>query len=254
MRRILILKVSTCAILAFTPLARADDAADVKALVQKALKACGGEEKLSKVKAMTMKSKGIYYGMGDGIAYTETTSWQYPDKVRSDIKAEVKGEKFTLTEVFNGDKAWESTNGKTEESTKDAAAEAKESMYGHRVAMLYPLLDKAFTLTPLGEVKVGDKAAVGIKVAHKDHRDINILFDKKTNLIIKIETQVKDLTDKDKPKEVTQETFFDDYKDVDGIPQPHKMVIKRDGKKFVEAEMTEIKIVDKLEDKLFEKP
>jgi hypothetical protein len=254
MRRILILTVSTCAILAFTTLARADDAADAKALVQKALKACGGEDKLSKVKAMTMKSKGTYYGMGDGIAYTETTSWQFPDKVRAEIKAEVNGEKFTLIEVFNADKAWESTNGKTEELTKDALAESKESMYLHKVAMLYPLLDKGYTLTPIGEVKVGDKPAVGVKVAHKDHRDINLLFDKKTSLLIKTETQVKDLTDKDKPKEVTQESFFDDYKDVDGIPEPHKMTIKRDGKKFVEAEMTEIKIVDKLEDKLFEKP
>jgi hypothetical protein len=254
MRRILILSLSACAILAFNSLARADDAADAKALVERALKAYGGEDKLSKVKAMTMKSKGTYYGMGDGIAYTETTSWQFPEKVRSEIKAEVNGEKFSLIEVFSGDKAWESTNGKTEELTKDALAESKESMYAHRVSMLYPLLEKGYTLTPIGEVKIGDTPAVGVKVAHKDHRDINLLFDKKTNLIIKIETQVKDLTNKDKPKEVTQESFFENYKDVDGIPQPHKMSIKRDGKKFVEAEMTEIKIVDKLEDKLFEKP
>jgi len=250
MRRILILSLSACAILVSTTLARADDAADAKALVEKALKAYGGEDKLSKVKAMTMKAKGTYYGMGDGIAYTETISWQHPDKMR----AEVKGENFTYIGVFNGDKAWESRNGKTEESTKDGLAESKESMYAHKVAMLYPLLDKGYTLTPIGEVKVGDKPAVGVKVAHKDHRDINLLFDKKTSLLIKIETQVKDLTDKDKPKEVTQESFFDDYKDVDGIPQPHKLTIKRDGKKFVEAEMTEIKIVDKLEDKLFDKP
>jgi hypothetical protein len=254
MRRILILSLSAYGILTMNTLARADDAADAKALVEKAIKAYGGEDKLSKVKAMTMKSKGTYYGMGDGLAYTETTSWQAPDKFRAEIKADVNGEKFTLIEVSNGDKAWESTNGKTEEVTKDALAESKESMYLHRVSMLYPLLEKGYTLTPIGEVKVGDKPAVGVKVAHKDHRDINILFDKKTNLIIKIETQVKDLTDKDKPKEVTQESFFDDYKDVDGIPQPHKMTIKRAGKKFVEAEMTEIKIVEKLNDKLFEKP
>jgi hypothetical protein len=254
MRRILILSLSACAILVSTTRARADEAADAKALVEKAIKAYGGEDKLSKVKALTSKAKGTYYGTGDAIAFTQSTSLQFPDKTRVEVKGEVNGEKFTLIEVFNGDKAWESKKGNTEELTKDGLAEAKEGIYVQRVARLYPLLEKGYTLTPIDEVRVGDKPAVGVKVAHKDHRDINLLFDKKTSLLIKIETQVKDLTDKDKPKEVTQELFFAAYKDVDGIPQPHKMTIMRDRKKFVEAEMTEIKIVDKLEDKLFDKP
>ncbi len=38
--------------------ARAEDDKDTKAILDKAIKALGGEEKLSKVKAMTWKTKG----------------------------------------------------------------------------------------------------------------------------------------------------------------------------------------------------
>jgi hypothetical protein len=255
MRSILKLAVAACVLLALTTQSRADEAADAKALLEKAIKAYGGEAKLSKIKATTMKSKGKYYGGGgDGVDYTEETFWMAPDKERNDIKFEADGKKNTFIMVFNGDKSWESLNGDTKERSKDAVAELKEGMHLHQCSLLYPLLDKAYTLTPISEVKVNDKAAVGIKVAHKDHRDLNILFDKNTNHILKIETQVKDLSDEKNPKEVTEELFFDDYKDVDGLPVAHKMNMKRANKKFVEAEVTEIKIVDKLDGKLFEKP
>jgi hypothetical protein len=254
MRCNLILSLSACMFLAYTSGARADDAADAKALLEKSIKAYGGEAKLSKIKAMTMKSKGKYYGGGEGVDYTEVTFWMAPDKERNEIMYETDGKKNTLIMVFNGDKSWESLNGETKERSKDVVAELKEGMYLHQCSLVYPLLDKAYTLTPISEVKVNDKAAVGIKVAHKDHRDLNILFDKKTNLILKIETQIKDLSDEKDPKEVTEELLFDDYKDVDGLPVAHKMSMKRANKKFVEAEVTEIKIVDKVDDKLFEKP
>jgi hypothetical protein len=251
MRSYLSLSLSACVLVAYVGVSRGDEAADAKAVIDKALKASGGEAKLSKIKAMMMKSKGTYYGMGDGLEYTAVSYWQAPDKEREEISFEADGKKMTLIFVFDGEKGWESIGGETKERDKSAVAEAKESMYIHHLGMLYPLEDKAFKLTPLGEIKVGDKAAVGVKVGHKDHRDVNLLFDKKTNLLLKIETQVKDpKTD----KEVTQEMVFDDYKEVDGIPLAKKVVITRDGKKFVEAETTETKIVDKHDAKLFEKP
>src|SRR5437868_15187557 len=59
-----------CALVLAAGTARADDAADARAIIDKAIKASRGEEILDKYKAETLKEKGTYYGMGNGIPYT----------------------------------------------------------------------------------------------------------------------------------------------------------------------------------------
>jgi hypothetical protein len=162
------------------------------------------------------------------------------------------GKKLEILEVVDGDKGWNSIDGTTQEMGKEEFEEATENLYANRVSMLYPLKEKEFKLTPLAGAKVGEKETDGIKVSSKDHRDINLFFDKKTGLLLKSESKVKDLMNEG--KEVAQETYFDDYKEVDGIWTPFKVRIKRAGKDYVVAEMTDVKIVDKLDDKIFEKP
>src|SRR5712692_2340260 len=72
--------------LALTGAAWAEEKPEAKAVIAKALKAMGGEDKVAKFKAHTWKEKGTYYGMGDGIAYTATYAVQWPDKFRMDIE------------------------------------------------------------------------------------------------------------------------------------------------------------------------
>jgi hypothetical protein len=234
--------------------ARADDAADQKALkdlVDKAIKAQGGAEKLKKFKATTFKMKGKFYGMGDGIEYTGEVAGMYPDKSKSVINVDV-GQKFTVTQVLNGDKLWVSANGMVTEGDKDALAEAKEVMYAQYVKSLFVLKDKKYKLEPLGESKVNDIEVIGIRVSSKDHRDVNLYINKKNSLLVKSETQVKDQMAGG--KEVNQETFYEDYKDVDGMPAPHKILIHHDGKIYVDAVISEIKSTESLDDSLFGKP
>jgi hypothetical protein len=143
--------------------------------------------------------------------------------------------------------------GQTEEMDKDMLAEAKEESYTEWVTTLLPLRDKAFQLTSLGESKVGDRPAVGLKVSHKGHRDINLFFDKDKGLLLKAETIVKDpMMGGD--KELAQETFYMDYKAIGGVQHAMKVKINREGKLFVDGETVEIKILEKLDDSVFGKP
>src|SRR2546428_8816628 len=59
-----------CVAVGVVRLAAADDQADARAIVAKAIKAVGGEQKLEKFKAQTWREVGTYYGMGDGLPYT----------------------------------------------------------------------------------------------------------------------------------------------------------------------------------------
>ena len=112
------------------------------------------------------------------------------------------------------------------------------------------ILDKAIMATG-GEEKIGDRATVGIKVSSKGHRDIGLYFDKETGMLAKTQMRVKDILS---DQEMDQESLPSDYKDAGGVKRAHKMVINRDGKKFVEAEVQETKVLQKLDDKLFQKP
>ncbi len=91
---------------------RADDQADARAIVAKAIKAAGGEEALAKFNASTFKETGTYYGMGDGLPYTGKYAVQYPHQ----FKMEIEG---VFMIVLNGDKGWMVMNGETREMTAD---------------------------------------------------------------------------------------------------------------------------------------
>ena len=55
--------------------------------------------------------------------------------------------------------------------------------------------------------------------------------------------------------EVNEERIITEYgKSTDGIPTPKKVLIKHDGKKFLEAEVSELKLLEKLDDSEFTKP
>jgi hypothetical protein len=228
--------------------ARADEAATPKAILDKAIKAHGGADALKKYTAQVTKAKGKFYGMGDGIDYTSETSVQAPNKLR--VFVDANGFKFT--QVVNGDKGWMDVNGEVTEMNKDFLEEARQELHAVDVARLVPLLQEGYKLSPLGEVKVDGKPAVGIKVEHKGYRDVGLFFDKDSGLLVKIERRGKDVMQGG--AEYTAEELLSDYKKVEGLQVPYKQTINRDGKKYIESEATDVKVAEKLDDKVFAKP
>jgi hypothetical protein len=232
--------------LATTAYLRADEDKDAKSVIDKGIQAAGGEENLAKFKAMTWKEKGTYYGMGDGLPYTGTYSVQWPGQ----FKMEIEG---VFTIVLNGDTGWmKGEGGGIMELKDEMLAEQKENQYSGWVTHLLPLKEKGFKLASAGEDKVGDKAVVGVKVSHKAHRDVELFFDKETGLLAKSRFKAKDL--QQGGKEVTQEAYYSDYKEVNGIKLPFKVVVKRDGKQYVEAENVEVKVLPQLDKSTYSKP
>jgi outer membrane lipoprotein-sorting protein len=237
-------------ILAAPVAARADDSADARAIVDKAIKAQGGD-KLAKIKGVTTKMKGTVHVMGLDIPFTGEVVAHGPDQLKLDLEAEAGGQKFRIVNVINGDKGWTRMGETTTELDKDKLAEAREGTHKGWVATLVPLKDKKFTLATIGEVMVEKRPALGVKVSYKGRRDIDLYFDKETHLLVKVETQV---LDEGSGKELLEETFYTDYKDVQGTKQAMKFSIKRDGKAFLEAEASDHELAEKIEASVFDKP
>ena len=226
--------------------ARAEDKGEPMALVNKAIKATGGADKLTKFQAQTWKEKGTYYGMGEGLPYTATNAVQWPDKFSMNIH-----DYFVI--VLNGNKGWmKPKDGEAMEMPKEQLEEQMESHYGGWVSSLLPLKGTGFTLTTLDEIKVEGKPAQGIKVAHKGHGDVSLWFDKDSGLLVKSAQRLKSA--QQGGKEVLHEGFFSNYQDVQGVQIPMKILVHQDGKKLVEAENHDVKLAEKLDDKTFAKP
>jgi hypothetical protein len=228
--------------------ARADDQAAT--VVDKAIQALGGAEKLSGLKAATWKSKGkINFGGSENDLTAENTI-EGLDHYRLAWAGDFNGNKMEGATVVAGSKGWRKMGG-TNEFSADELANEKRNIYLTVIPMtLVPLKDKSFKLKALKDEKVGDKLAAVIQVTGPEGKEFTLYFDKETYLPVKLAAQVVGFDGADHK----QETYYTDYKEVDGIKKAMKVDNKQDGEKFLNLEITEFKVLDKADPKQFEEP
>ena len=232
--------------------ARADEQAEARKIIDKAIKAHGGADALGKQPATTTKFKGRYFGMGEGIDFTGSSAEQAPDRFRFEVSMTIANQPFSIVQALNGEKAWMSFNGKAMDLGKEHVVEMREGAHLHQVGRLVCLSGKEFKLSTLGEVKIDKRPTVGVQVQYAGRRDINLYFDKESGFIVKTETRSKDPAVGD--QEFTLEMYHREYKKYGNVMVPQKVEIRHDGKLFVESETVEHTQSDKLDDALFTKP
>jgi hypothetical protein len=253
MRKVLIAALSVGIALALPATSRAQDA-DATAVIDKAIKAAGGLDKLKKFnKAFTAKAKGNIEVMGMKLDFTIDAYTQMPNKSKAVINLSVNGMQLEIVQAFDGEKGWASVLGMVKDLEKDELDEHKAMVHVESVTNLFTLTeDKAFKLSTLGDSKVGDVEVVGVQVTKKDKRDVNLYFDKKTHLLLKAEYRAMEPISK---MEVAQEKIYSDYKELlPGLKMSSKQIVNNDGKRYMELEMTEITAVERHDDSIFKKP
>jgi hypothetical protein len=251
MSRRLVASLSAVVLVAFASAGRAADD-DPKDIITKAIKAHGGEEFLTKHKAAQSKNKGKINIPGVGeVDFTQEVMYMLPDKFKDSFEFQVMGQNIKVQTLVNGDKISLELNGKEIPGADKVKEAMKEVGHVMNVARLVPLKEKGYELSIIGEDKVEGKKVVGVRVTKKDQKDVNLFFDKETGLLAKLEFRsVAPGTE----NEVTEERIVKEYeKNKDGIPLPKKIIIKHDGKQFLEAEVVEIKYFEKLDDSEFKK-
>lgn len=245
---------SLCASVIVLGLVASASADDVKPILEKAINAHGGAEALAKYKAGHSKHKGklTLPGVGE-IDFTQEIAFMLPDKFKETLEFEIMNKKITVVTMANGDKISIEANGMAIDVTdaiKKALADARYMMRSARLATL--VKDKGYEFSSLGEVKVEGKPAVGILVKSKGQKDISLFFNKETGLLAKLEHRtIEGMTG----QEITEERIVLEYgkKSEQGIAMPKKILIKHDGKTFMEAEVIEAKLLEQLDDGEFKK-
>jgi hypothetical protein len=219
--------------------------------LDRAIKALGGEEKLAKVEAFTWKSKGDFIINGSDNKFHGHVTVQGLDQYRSEFEGNFNGNPLKGVTVLNGDKGWRKVGDQVIEMDETQVANEKRSIYLMVVpTTLVALKGKKFVLGPAGEEKVDDKLAVTVKGTGPDGKDFTLYFDKESGLPIKLIAKMIGF----KGEEFTMETSFADYKEFDGIRKATKIESKRDGEKFLDAELTEFNVVNKVDPATFDAP
>ncbi len=224
-----------------------------RGVVEKAIKAQGGAHKVAKLRVMRIKVEGTMNLIPGqpAIPFVLEDWWQMPDQYKTTSRFELGGKKLSQTQAIDGAAGWMQINGVTQDLPKQAVAEMREQKYAEDLDRLGFLADKRIDLASLGEAKVGGRAALGVLVKSKGHRDVKLWFDKESGLLVKREHRV---LDSGTGKEVTQEVAFSDYRETDGLKHYRALTAYRDGKKVVEARVVEMEFFDKLDRKVFAKP
>ncbi|HEY2785648.1 MAG TPA: hypothetical protein VGJ05_11825 [Fimbriiglobus sp.] len=228
--------------------ARADDAT---AVLDKAVKALGGADKLAKATAFTFDAKGKISVMGNDSDVSIKATFQGIDHMRQEIELDFGGMTVKGFTVQAGDKGWRKFGDMGGALEGDDLANQKRVVYlGAAPITVLPLKGKGFKATTVGEEKVDGKPAVVLKITGPEGKDFTLSFDKVSGLPAKLTATVGGFTGED----VKQETVYSDYKEYGGIKKATKITSFRDGQKFMTLTVGDFKWLDKVDPKTFTEP
>ena len=226
--------------------AKADERA-ARAILDRAIKAMGGEERLSRIKAFTVKGKGIIVFDGDDVPFAFQMTARGIDQYRSTYEGMAGGKTFGGETVIDHDRGWRKYNGRIAKLDGKELDNEKRKAYLDVAPVLLTLLKgKGFKLDTAEE----DKITAGIRATGPDGKEFTIRFDKGSGLPTWLGGEVVD----EEGDEYTQEMTFEEYREFEGIRVATRSIIKKDGERYIEVEEMEFKPLDRVEPNTFAEP
>ncbi len=177
-------------------------------LVEKAVQAMGGLEKLHQPGASFRQVKGEF--PEDGYRFSGKTYSESPKRVKITHIADEGNGPSKRTMVFEGDSGWFQMDGLFRVLDDETLARMKRARFADRIAGLVVLLEEdGYKLSHLGEVKVKERSALGVKVKYEGQPDMHLYFDKETGLLVKTWQKFREAGTNE---EVVHELYYSDFK------------------------------------------
>jgi hypothetical protein len=243
--RALLAMTLTASLAGVPALVRAEERLDARSILERAIKAHGGADKLARVQISSRSGEGVL-SLGGEQRFKTKVVVRLPDRVRLNIHSEV-GEIVT---VINGDKGWERRpGGEVLAMRKQRLDELREAAYLWYLATLVPLQKGDFTLTAVPPIRLEREELVGLKVSAKDHADVLMLFDRETGLLARLSHRTSE-----EGVRVIKEYVYSEFKEFDGVKLPTREVMNTNSRKTTDVKFDSNKFLDKSDVGSFEKP
>lgn len=229
--------------------ARADDQAT--AVLDRAITALGGAERLEKAAGFSWKNRAVVNVNGSELAFRGQATAQGLDHYRAEFEGDFNGNTFQGVSVVNGEKGWRKFGDMLMELTADDLANEKRTIYlALAAATMLPLKGEGFTARMADAQELDGKPADVLKVTGPDGKETTLFFDRDSGLLVKQVAKVIDFTG----QEFLQETTYADYKDFGGVKKATRVTATRDGEPFLKEEITEFKTLDRVDPDTFAEP
>lgn len=222
-----------------------------RAVVTKAIEAHGGAANLKRYQAFKFSAKGKVYGTKGAADMSFQLACEWPDRARVTSVFESRGRQHTMLVALDGPREWTTVDGKAGGVSKEVLAERREILHADWIASLRPLLDGTMTLASAREERIEGRPAVGVTVSDKGHRPVKLFFDKETGLLLKAELPRKHW---ESTGEGVEDYMYSGYRMIQGVKFPMRISIRENGKLVAEHERTDVILLERLEQRLFEKP
>jgi hypothetical protein len=222
---------------------------DPTAIVKKAIEAHGGADALNKAKTAKSLTKGTMTVAGSKIEYTATAQYSLPDKYKLEVSGEISKLKLITTQILNGKKVKVRASLQGADQPMDPKVKDETIQVGliQEVSLLTPLLDaKKYTLKSEKEADVNGSPASVVLVTGNGLKDLRFFFDKKTNLLVKMQRKALGPTSNGLA-DVEEETILSDFKKYDSALLPSKMIVNHDKKEYMTMVVTEWKFLEKID-------
>ena len=218
----------------------ADEKAKAMALVDQAIAAKGGLDRLRAIKSIVAKQTQSTR-RPDGESRVETTNYiQYPDHFRVEAPDVVQG--------YDGAHAWMKDRGGVHDAPESLARDAALSLRRDVVALLLAAKDGALAARLLPDVKDPEgHVSHARELSAKDLNPIVLYIDPETSMVR------KRLFTANAPGRPIVEEQFSDYRPVDGV-QFAFQATQKVGPLSVERKVTDVKFNTPIDPTLFKRP
>jgi hypothetical protein len=209
-------------------------------IVDKAIRAHGGEEKLAGLTAFTSKVRTAY---PDAATWDAEIAVQLPGRYRAERTTSSGGKSRTTLIVIDGDQGWMKTNALVTPYPKAFIAsffkytipyEGPRSVLRLRARQR----NASCQFTTTGEGTVEGRPAVGLRMKLEGGPEATWYFDKETGLLL----QEVERTKRFEGEDDVVETIYGDYQTVGGFPMARKETSRRDGKEAYTSELIDFKV------------
>lgn len=222
-----------------------------RSVIEKAIEAHGGKARLSALRSERVKLKGTLHVGSAQMPFTNEQSVQLPAQYRSVVTIDDGSKSHSVVHLLDGDKATILLDGQPQQVTGTQLSQIKQTLQLEQALRLVPLLNEhEFNLQLLPEVRYNNLSFVGVRVTGKSQRDLKLFFDGASGLLVKTEHRLDGAAGKD----VIQEAFYADYRNLGGHLRAGKVVVLRDGKKVMDAELVTAQRVERIDPSEFTRP
>jgi len=223
------------------------------AIIDKAIKAMGGEEKLRKVEVVTWTmTSNLTQSPGRVKTFTRKETVQGHSHFRTEFDSEADASTIGRIDVFDGEHVWRKSAGKRAFNIGERAGPLwKRHGYLQWVQMmLVDLKGQDHVLELAGEDEVFGRPAVGVRVIGPDGKPFTLFFDNESGLLVKLVTKNVDA----QKREILEGRLFSNYKDFSGIKIATSLLITNDGQTKVENLITDFKLLRNVTPGTFDEP